>query len=69
MSRVVNYSKNYEQILQDKDARSKIFKVLELIRVKYQDVPMICKYRKYEYQFFRNDALDEEIVWLIYNFD
>lgn len=36
-----------------------------MLRVKTLDVPMICKYRKYEYE----PELDEEVVWLIYTFD
>lgn len=43
----------------------KIFKVLKLLRVEHLDVPMITRYRKYEYA----DELDETAVWLIYNFD
>jgi hypothetical protein len=36
-----------------------------MIRVKFLDVPMICKYRRYEYE----PELDEEAVWLVFNFD
>jgi hypothetical protein len=36
-----------------------------MIRVKYLDIPMICKYRRYEYE----PELTEETVWLVYNFD
>jgi len=43
----------------------KIFKVLKLLRVEHLDVPMITRYRKYEYA----DELDETAVWLIYSFD
>lgn len=36
-----------------------------MIRVKYLDIPMICAYRKYEYE----PELSAEAVWLVYNFD
>ncbi len=45
--------------------RNKIYMVLEAIRVKYLDVPMIVKYRKYEYA----TELDEEAVWHIWSMD
>ena len=48
-----------------KDASEKIFKVLDMFRVKILDIPMICKYRRYEYE----PELNEELVWLVFNFD
>ena len=48
-----------------KDACEKIYKVLESIRVKFLDIPTICTYRQYEYK----PELNEEAVWLVYNFD
>ena len=36
-----------------------------MIRVKYLDIPMICAYRKYEYE----PELSADAVWLVYNFD
>ena len=55
----------YSAQLVNTDAHKKIFKVLKLLRVEHLDVPMITRYRKYEYA----DELDEAAVWLIYNFD
>lgn len=57
--------KKYGKLLTLKDVREKIFKVLKLFRVDLLDIPMIVKYRKYEYA----DDLDEEAVWHIYNLD
>jgi len=48
-----------------KDASEKIFKVLDMFRVKILDIPMICKYRRYEYE----PELNEELVWLVFNLD
>lgn len=36
-----------------------------MIRVDFYDIPMICKYRKYEYE----PELTEDSVWLVYAFD
>ena len=36
-----------------------------MFRVELLDIPMICKYRKYEYAY----DLDEDAVWYIFNFD
>jgi len=48
-----------------KDTREKVFKVLKMFRVELLDIPMICKYRKYEYAV----ELDEDAVWHIFNLD
>lgn len=55
----------YSRLLRQKDAKQKIYKVLSLLRKKLYDVPMIAKYRKYEYA----DELDEEAIWIIYGLD
>jgi hypothetical protein len=57
--------KRYGNILNAKDIREKVCKVLKMIRSDHYDVPMICKYRKYEYAI----ELDEDAVWHIYNLD
>lgn len=55
----------YGKMVHAKDMREKVIKVLKMIRVDLLDIPMICKYRKYEYAL----ELDEDAVWLIYNLD
>jgi hypothetical protein len=60
----LNYS-NYAKLLVEKDSKEKIFKVLKMFRVQLFDIPMICKYRKYEY----SPELDEDAVWLVFNYD
>lgn len=36
-----------------------------MLRCKLFDIPMIVKYRGYEY----GDELDEDSIWIIYNLD
>lgn len=55
----------YSRLLRQKDAKIRIFKVLSLFRKKLYDVPMVAKYRKYEYA----EELDEEAIWIIFNLD
>ena len=55
----------YSRLLRQKDAKVRIFKVLSLIRKKCYDVPMVAKYRKYEYA----EELDEDAIWIIFNLD
>jgi hypothetical protein len=55
----------YGKLLQQKDAKTKIFRVLHLLRSELRDVPMIAKHRKMQYA----DELDEESIWIIYNLD
>lgn len=55
----------YGKLLQQKDAKTKILKVLGLLRTECRDVPMIAKHRKMQYA----DELDEESIWIIYNLD
>ena len=57
--------KRYGKLLNLKDIREKIFRVLKMFRIDLLDIPMIVKYRRYEYA----EDIDEEAVWLIYNFD
>ena len=52
-------------LLRKKDAKAKIIKVLQMLRVKLYDVPMIAHYRKHEY----SDELDEDSIWIIFNLD
>ena len=56
---------NYAMLLRKKDAKAKIIKVLQMLRIKLYDVPMIAHYRKHEY----SDELDEDSIWIIYNLD
>ena len=56
---------SYAMLLRKKDAKSKIQKVLTILRCKLYDVPMIEHYRKHEYA----DELDEDAIWIIYNLD
>ena len=55
----------YGKMINAKDMHEKVLKVLKMIRIDLLDIPMICKYRKYEYA----PELDEDAVWLIYNLD
>lgn len=55
----------YGKLLQQKDAKTKIYKVLSLLRCEMRDVPMIAKHRKMVYA----DELDEDSIWIIYNLD
>lgn len=55
----------YGKLLQQKDAKQKIFRVLHLLRSEMRDVPMIAKHRKMQYA----DELDEDSIWIIYNLD
>jgi hypothetical protein len=45
--------------------KSKILKVLQLLRCEMLDVPMITMYRKYEFQ----KELDENDIWTLFNLD
>jgi transcriptional accessory protein Tex/SPT6 len=47
------------------NVKGKILKVLILIRQQHLDIPMICKYRRYEFM----KELEEKDVWLIFNLD
>ena len=55
----------YIVLLRKKDAKAKIIKVLQMLRVKKYDVPMIAHYRKHEY----SDELDEDSIWVIFQLD
>ena len=55
----------YCKMINAKDMHEKVLKVLKMIRIDLLDIPMICKYRKYEYA----PELDEDAVWQIYNLD
>lgn len=55
----------YSRLLRQKDAKNRILKVLSLIRKKCYDVPMVAKYRKYEYA----EELDEDAIWIIFSLD
>lgn len=52
-------------MVQAKDTREKVLKVLKMIYIELFDIPMICKYRKYEFA----PELDEDAVWHIFNLD
>ena len=45
--------------------KKKIQKVLRMFRIEHMDIPMITRYRRYEYQ----KELDEQDVWLIFKLD
>lgn len=55
----------YGKMVQAKDTREKVLKVLKMIYIELFDIPMICKYRKYEFA----PELDEDAVWHIFNLD
>lgn len=55
----------YKLLTRKKDGKVKILKVLNMLRTKLNDVPMIAHHRKHEY----SDELDEESIWIIYNLD
>jgi hypothetical protein len=57
---------NSETLLSNEDsAKKKISLVLRMMRVEYLDIPMIAKYRKYQYM----KEINEEDIWIIYNLD
>jgi len=47
------------------DTRSKVHKVIMLFRYEKCDIPMIVKYRRYEYA----PELDEDAIWHVFNLD
>lgn len=60
------YGQEYNSRFQTRqEVRVKIQKVLQLIHDQKLDVPMIVKYRKFEYA----SELDEKAVWAIFNLD
>ncbi len=61
----VTHLYKYDKLTRQKDGKAKIIKVLQMLRVKLLDVPLIAHYRKFEYA----DELDEESIWIIYNLD
>lgn len=64
--RVETEHKYFNRFSTNPDAtKEKIRKVLDLLRGKLYDVPMIVHYRSYEY----GNELDEESIWIIYNLD
>ena len=65
LDRLQDIDHRYRQMINAKDVREKVCKVLKLLRSDHCDVPMICKYRKYQYA----TELDEDAVWHIYNLD
>ena len=65
LDRITSTCENQRQLLQAKDASDKIFKVLNEMRVKNRDVPLIATYRRFEYE----PELTADAVWLVYNFD
>lgn len=55
----------YSKVIHAQATREKVKKVLKMFRNELLDIPMICKYRKYEYA----SELDEDAVWHIFNLD
>lgn len=47
LDRLQDLDHRYRQMINAKDVREKVCKVLKLLRSDHCDVPMICKYRKY----------------------
>jgi hypothetical protein len=55
-----------ENLLHYEDqVKTKISKVIKYFRKDYMDIPMIAKYRKYEYM---RDLIEQD-VWAIFNLD
>ena len=52
-------------IYNSEHVKKKIQKVLKMFRCEHLDIPMITRYRRYEYQ----KELDESDVWNIFRLD
>jgi len=63
--RLLEDPKKRDLIINGAMAKKKIFKVLRMFRTEFYDIPMITKYRKFEY----TKDLEEEDVWIIFNLD
>lgn len=55
----------YAKMVHATGTKGKVLKVLGMFHSELFDIPMICKYRKYEYAV----ELDEDAVWHIWNLD
>lgn len=55
----------YGKMIHAPGTLEKVKKVIKMFRNEKLDIPMICKYRKYEYA----PELDEDAVWHIFNLD
>lgn len=55
----------YGKMIHAPDTRSKVLKVIKLFRHEMRDIPMIIKYRRYEYAV----ELDEDAIWHVFNLD
>jgi hypothetical protein len=55
----------YGKMIHAPDTRSKVLKVIKMFRCEMLDIPMIVKYRRYEYAV----ELDEDAIWHIFNLD
>ena len=58
-------SKRKDMIYDTTHVKKKIQKVLRMFRVEHLDIPMITKYRRFEYM----KELDDHDVWTIFNLD
>lgn len=52
----------YAKLMEMPTARDKISSVLDMICSQNYDLPMICKYRRFEFA----ECLDEQAVWLVW---
>lgn len=60
-NRLVNIKDSSNFLMKEDVIRQKLILILGYLRKDYLDVPMIAKYRKYEYQ----NPLEEDDIWLI----
>lgn len=63
--RLIKIRNNQIYLQYEKDVKDKINKILTLLRKDYYDVPMIVRYRKFDYSKF----LSEDDIWLILHLD
>lgn len=60
-----SYGQEYSNLQSLKGVKGKIQKTLAMLREQKLDVPMVIKYRKFEYA----EELNEALIWEIFNLD
>lgn len=65
LTSIPDVDNKYGKMVHATGTREKVYKVLKMFHCDLLDIPMICKYRKFEYAV----ELDEDAVWHIFNLD
>lgn len=67
LDKLISMDQNkYAHLIKQPQVRSKIQKVLRMFRCdQHLDIPMIARYRQYEFK----PELDENVIWDIFNLD